>query len=319
MLENDAKAICEALGGGRWHGRYGTCFCPAHDNRRTPALVVSNATDGRLLAHCHAGCDFTADILPALRHRGLVSGGGAGKAWPRLDPEAVERRRREDEAAARKRADAAQRIWNEAQPAAGSPVESYLRGRGITAALPDALRYHHACWHGPSGRTLPAMVSAVKFAGAGAFGLPVSAIHRTYLEPDGYGGWRKARVEPSKMMLGDTRGGHVELKALGADFPLVVCEGIETGLSLLSGLLERPVSVWAALSTSGVAALHLPSAPGHLLVAPDGDEAGMKAARALGQEAQALGWKVGIVRPPESGSDWNDVLRDRQRRGVAHG
>lgn len=316
MPENDAKAICEALGG-RWYGSYGVTFCPAHDNRRTPAMTVSNATDGRLLASCHNGCDFVAEILPALRDRGLVSGGGAGKAWPRLHPETVERRRREEETAARKRAEAAQRIWYETLPAPGSPVDSYLRGRGITADLPDGLRYHPECWHGPSGRPMPAMAGAVRMEGGGVFGLPVAAIHRTFLEPDGYGGWRKARVEPAKMMLGDTRGGYVGLRAPDRASPLVVVEGIETGLSLLSGLLERPVNLWAALSTSGVAALRLPSAPGHLLVAPDGDEAGMKAARALGQEAQALGWKVGIIRPPEAGGDWNNVLRAK-REGVPH-
>jgi len=90
----------------------------------------------------------------------------------------------------------------------------------------------------------------------------------------------------------------------------VVCEGIETGLSLLSGLLDRPAAVWAALSTSGMRALHLPETPGELVVAADRDDggAGMAAAEALAERAQGLGWQVWLWPAPE-GQDWNDALR----------
>jgi hypothetical protein len=33
----DARKITEALGG-KWYGRYGLAFCPAHRNTVTPAL-----------------------------------------------------------------------------------------------------------------------------------------------------------------------------------------------------------------------------------------------------------------------------------------
>ena len=91
----------------------------------------------------------------------------------------------------------------------------------------------------------------------------------------------------------------------------MVCEGIETGLSLLSGLLDRPAAVWAALSTSGMRALHLPENPAELVVAADRDAngAGMAAAEALAERAQALGWAVWIWLPPEGQKDWNDALR----------
>lgn len=156
------------------------------------------------------------------------------------------------------------------------------------------------------------MVSAVR--GEDGFGAPeqaVSAVHRTYLEPDGKGGWRKASVQAAKLMLGQTRGGHVELASTAPCNPLVVCEGIETGLSLLSGLLDRPATVWAALSTSGMKSLRLPANPGHLLPTPDPDPAGMTAARGLAVNARALGWRVGIISPSRDGVDWNDVLLAR--------
>ncbi|WP_283177939.1 hypothetical protein [Gemmobacter sp. 24YEA27] len=68
----DAERITRALSG-RWHGRYGTAMCPAHQNTRSPALSLSCGKDGRLLARCHAGCSFTS-ILDALRGLGLIEG-----------------------------------------------------------------------------------------------------------------------------------------------------------------------------------------------------------------------------------------------------
>jgi phage/plasmid primase-like uncharacterized protein len=90
-----------------------------------------------------------------------------------------------------------------------------------------------------------------------------------------------------------------------------VCEGIETGLSLLCGLLDAPATVWAALSTSGMRALRLPENPAELIVAADRDDngAGMAAAESLAERAQALGWQVWIWLPPEGQGDWNDALR----------
>lgn len=92
----------------------------------------------------------------------------------------------------------------------------------------------------------------------------------------------------------------------------MVCEGIETGLSVASGLLRAPVTVWAALSTSGMRGLRLPATPGRITIATDGDDAGRDAGRDLADRAHGLGWKVRILPAPE-GQDWNDVLM----RGVA--
>ena len=105
-----------------------------------------------------------------------------------------------------------------------------------------------------------------------------------------------------------TRGGAVRL-AEGQE-RLVVAEGLETALSLASGLVRGSVSVWAALSASGLSALHLPSRPGRLLIAADGDAIGQNAAEALAHRATADGWDVAIATAPE-GQDWNDVLRAR--------
>ena len=102
-----------------------------------------------------------------------------------------------------------------------------------------------------------------------SLGRDLVAVHRTYLRPDGRG---KAEVDPPKAMLGAVNGGAVRL-AQGPG-PLIVAEGIETALSLASGLLHGPATIWAALSTSGIRGLRLPAQLGALVIASDGDEPG---------------------------------------------
>jgi hypothetical protein len=130
-------------------------------------------------------------------------------------------------------------------------------------------------------------------------------IHRTFFDKTG------GRIRGNaKMMQGPCAGGAVALSE--GSGPLVACEGIETGLSLLCGLLEGPAVVLAALSTSGLRALHLPPDPGPyagaLIVAADGDAPGRGAATALAERAYCLGWQVSLLNAPD-GQDWNDVLQ----------
>ncbi len=286
----DAQSITRALRG-KWHRSYGLAFCPAHGNTRTPALSLSNGRDGRLLAHCHAGCAFT-DVLDALKGLGLVEGGGTYNP-PSADELAA--LRKAEAAESERKSRHAEACWLEALPIQGTVAEAYLRGRGITCDLPDTLRFHPECWHGPTAKRYPAMIARVD-------GVDVFAIHRTYL--NGIGG--KADIPSNKMMLGPCAGGAVRL--LVSNGPLVVCEGIETGLSLLSGLLDGPHSVLAALSTSGINGLSLPPRPGKLVIAADGDPPGREAANALARSAHALGWQVSLMTAPE-GQDWNDILQ----------
>lgn len=290
----DARELTLTLGG-RWYGRYGAAPCPVCQPERRKAqnaLTLADGTGGRLLAHCkEGGCAFL-DILAA-------AGVRAGDYTP-PDPATLAQREAERRAEAVKRAEQAKRLWLEAQPIAGTVAEAYLRdARGITCPLPRTLRFHPDCWHGPTARRYPAMVSAVQGSG-----LP--AVHRTYLRADGSG---KADIEGDKLMLGNVQGGAVRL----ADGPsrLVVAEGIESGLSLLCGLLDAPATLWAALSTSGLRGLHLPPQPGRLTIACDGDTAGREAAHALAERAHALGWQVGIL-DPGTGADFNDILQERR-------
>ncbi len=287
QTRTDARQLTHALGG-KWFGRYGLAFCPAHHNTDTPALSLSMGREGQLLAKCHAGCSFT-DIISALDDRGMLGG----------DTLIREDHMADQAAADRKRTLQAKQLARETLPMPGTIAETYLRGRGITCPLPDALRFHPNCWH-PSGRRFPAMVARV-------MGSDDYAVHRTYLKSDGIG---KAEVEPAKAMLGNCAGGAVRL--VEGNGPLVVAEGIETALSLGSGLLHEPRTIWAALSTSGMRALRLPAAPDRLTIAVDGDRPGREAAHILAERAHKLGWTVSLLQAPE-GKDWNDILRETKQ------
>lgn len=289
-----AQALTRTLGG-RWHGRYGVAPCPAcqpERRRDQRGLSLSDGSDGRLLLRCHKSRCAFPDLLTAL---GLAPG-----AVSAPDPEMARRREAEARVDAEKRAAQAERCWHEAQPIAGTLAERYLRGRAITAALPETLRFHPECWHGPTARRLPAIVARVD--GAERF-----AVHRTYLSPEG----GKAAVEPNKMALGGTAGGAVRLRA--GTGGLAVGEGLETVLSLASGLWCSSGAIWACLGTSGLSGVTLlPFDPscgsGDLLIALDGDDAGRAAAHTLASRASAEGWRVRMLPAPE-GCDWNDVLR----------
>jgi hypothetical protein len=284
----DARTLTRALGGRWWRG-YGTAPCPVcqHERRKQQnALTLRDGSTG-LLAHCKKSeCDFRA-ILGAA--------GVAPGTYRAPDPAILAQREAEDRADREKRARQAATVWREAQPIAGTVAAYYLRDRAITCDLPDTLRFHPNCWHGPTAKRYPALVALVE--GGDAF-----AAHRTYLLPDGSG---KARIDRPKAMLGPTAGGAVRLTE--GPGGLVVAEGIETALSLACGLLRAPATIWAALSTSGMQSLRLPPSPGKLTIAPDGDPAGKAAAHSLAERATALGWQVSLLPAPD-GRDWNDIL-----------
>jgi hypothetical protein len=51
-----AESIARHLGGASKSGDNWSCRCPAHDDKRA-SLSITEKQDGKLLVHCHAGCD----------------------------------------------------------------------------------------------------------------------------------------------------------------------------------------------------------------------------------------------------------------------
>ena len=101
----NAAELIKALG-----GSHGKARCPAHDDH-TPSLSIRDGDDGRLLTHCHAGCEPAA-VWDALKRLGLVGDRcSTSKAAPsRREPD------RTAEALA---------IWNASIPPVGTPVEGF--------------------------------------------------------------------------------------------------------------------------------------------------------------------------------------------------
>jgi putative DNA primase/helicase len=182
----------------------------------------------------------------------------------------------------------------------GTPVVTYLASRGLRLPPPPTLRFHVGLKH-PAGGVWPAMIALVT---RGADDTPL-AIHRTFLARDGA---QKAPVDPQKMMLGPCRGGAVRLGRPGD--VLMVGEGIET---CLAASQATGITAWAALSTSGLRTLDLPSEHREVIVLADGDEAGEAAARDCARRWKREGHQVCIARPPQ-GMDFNDLLMDRAPR-----
>jgi phage/plasmid primase-like uncharacterized protein len=186
-------------------------------------------------------------------------------------------------------------IWHDAVPTSPrSPATTYLTSRGIKNTRPDSIRCNPSLRH-KSGEHYPALVASVQNVDGEIIG-----IHRTFLAKDGK---NKAASKPDKMMLGSTSGGAVRLAP--AETKVAICEGIETGLSVMEAIPDLPV--WAALSTSGMSAIQLPASVTEVIILADGDEPGETAALRLAKRLSAEGRKVQIARPPK-GQDFNDLL-----------
>lgn len=290
-----AETIAKALGG-RKAGAAWMARCPAHDDR-APSLSIANARDGKVLVRCHAGCD-QQDVIAALRARGV---------WDADERRPIRFSRKPDrmpppetDTDSMRRMEAALALWRALHPAEGTPVETYLRSRGLTIPIPPSIRFHNGLKH-PSGGIWPAMVALVTH---GADGSPIG-IHRTFLAADGSA---KAPVQPPKMMLGPCRGGAVRLA--NPQDVLMAGEGIETCLAAMQAS-GRPA--WSALSTSGLRTLNLPRDVSNIIVLADGDDPGEAAAQNCAWRWKQEGRRVRIARPPQ-GMDFNDLLLRRAPR-----
>jgi putative DNA primase/helicase len=279
----NAQSITKALRG-HWHGSYGMCRCPVHDDR-DPSMSIKDGDDA-VLVKCFSGCD-NGDIIDALRSMGLVGDAEPRDSYrPRYEPKPIE--------IDPEKAKTVIRIWRECELIQGTVAETYLRNRGIGLEIPVSLRFHPELRHAPSGQWFPALVAM--FQGADR---SHNAVHRIFLKHDGSG---KADVEQQKMTLGCMRGGAVRLgRALET---MGIAEGIETALSAME---VSKVTVWAACG-SRLADIQLPAEVKRVVIFADNGAPGVEAAEKAKAALLEQGRRVAIAYPPV-GKDWNDAIR----------
>lgn len=213
------------------------------------------------------------------------------------------------------------RLWMAARKdIIGSPVDVYLRGRGIRLDHlrhePSALRYHPAVWCAEVQRELPCMVSAIMRYGQPR---PLVAVHRTYLDIRGDGSVVKAALADAKKSWGSFAGGGIPLSrgksgkvlALAPASDIVaLSEGIEDGLTV--ALANPDLRVICAVSLGNMANLRLPPQIHEILIAGQNDPAGSAAAKVLANVVDKFtreGRRVRLARPPEGVKDFNDLVK----------
>lgn len=305
-------------------------LCPFH-NESTPSFTVN---DRKGFFHCF-GCSAHGDAIEFVRQRqgldfkaavellesenGLAHLQRAEPAPPRPKVE-----QRED----RSKAARIHRIWTQARPIeSGSPVDRYLRGRGLlppgdwlagagrdNAGWPGSLRFEPKCWHGYENAALPAMIAAMRAADG-----TLKAVHRTYLKVTGVGVTKAGTAHGDKLVLGDPLGTWILLGPI-AD-AMVGTEGIETGFAAMM-LFKR--SGLAFGSRAVMASADVPFECSDFLYGADRNKAhpdpkrsrvGEAAARA-GMARNKVGRTVQIKIPNLPGDglgDFNDMLQLMQR------
>ena len=281
-----AQALNGKKSGAEWMVR-----CPAHSDQH-PSLSIRDGDHGKLLVNCHAGCDGNA-VMAALRSKGLLAAKTSFKPAKKAS-----------DAKAAVSPEYIAMLWGQSIGAEDTPTETYLHSRGFQGIISADIRHHLSLKHTPSKGSYPAMLAAVRDCKGNLIGL-----HRTYLAMDGS---CKAPVEPNKMMLGPCLTGAVHLHQCGEK--IVISEGIETGMSVQ---MEASLPCWAALSANGIKALILPPLPlaAEVIIAADNDArgTGYKAALLAAQRFMRDGRVVRIAMPPNAGSDFNDLLINKNQ------
>jgi len=199
-------------------------------------------------------------------------------------------------------------IWCETIPDPGRIAE-YLYFRGLGGEIPKGLKFHPSLYysHGREKGFFPAMVAQF-VRGREAVGL-----HRTWLDKNGSG---KAPVSKPKKTIkcaDSMSGGAIQIFKHDPGKPLVLCEGIETGLAVH----EHSVwPVWACGNAILLEKVIVPEEVKEVYIAVDKDRTrtGEIKSANLAKRLKSEGKKVSLSIPPgeipegKSSLDWLDVL-----------
>ncbi len=308
-LARNAEAVCRHyLSAGRREGAYWLVGDARNTPGRSMFVRLTQTAKGLAGKWTDAATGEHGDLLDIIREsRGLTDFKDVvdeALAFLSLPP------RRTNGASARPDApagsfEAARRLFAMSQPIERTPVEAYLRQRGITALHgTDSLRFHPRCYYRPDEHspteTWPAMIAAVTDLSG-----HLTGVHRTWLDPDGFNEATlgKAPIDTPRRAMGDLLGHALRFGIAGE--VLAAGEGIETMLSLRCVLPTMPMV--AALSAVHLSAILFPDMLRRLYVARDNDPAGDAAVATLLDRAQSAGIEA-LVLSPRLG-DFNEDLR----------
>ncbi len=293
-----AEDVCRRyLPNGRRLGRY--WICGDLDGARGRSLFVRLSGSGKSGGWTDAATGQHGDLLDLIRYRTnaptLRAALDEARAFLALPPVATPASDEPYDAT-----EAARRLWRRCRAVAGSHAERYLQARGLSRCRFAALRFHPELRYreGSTVRRFPALVAAVT-ASDGA----ITGVQRTWLDPRRPA---KAGVATPRKALGRIHGLAVRFGAPSGLAPLVVGEGIETVLSLITAVPE--IRAAAALSAGSLGAFAPPPGVARLVIARDNDEDGALAAERLARRCARAGVAATIVVPV--GNDFNDDLVD---------
>lgn len=315
-LGRQAEAVCRHyLSNGRRQGNY----WQVGDVRNTPGRSMFVRLTGPESGKGAAGkwqdpAEGThGDLLDVIRENlGLVDFADVAEEARHflslLHPDPIPDRPRSKPAPARSgSAEAARRLVGMARPIAGTIVETYLHGRGITDLHGTGnLRFHPNCYYRPEGhgptQAWPAMIAAVTDLKS-----RITGAHRTWLARDGSG---KAPVETQRKAMGDLLEHAVRFGVV--EDVMAAGEGIETMLSLRQVL--PPMPMVSALSAGHLSAILFPANLRRLYIARDNDPAGDRARDCLIDRANEAGIEAITISPMLG--DFNEDLYHRGRAAL---
>ena len=305
-LGREAEAVCRHyLDAGRRQGNY----WQVGDVRNTPGrsmfVRLKETAKGPAGKWTDAATGEHGDLLDLIRENcGLIDFADVlqeARSFLNLPrPEPASAMKRPGTPAPSGSAEAARRLFAMSRPIRGTPVEAYIRTRGISALHGTGhLRFHPHCYyrpddHGPT-EAWPAMIAAVSDLSG-----RITGVHRTWLAPDGAD---KAPIDTPRKAMGDLLGHAVRFGVPGE--VMAAGEGIESVLSVREVLPGMAMA--AALSAAHLAAILFPDTLRRFYIVRDHDAAGDGARDRLIERAEAAGIDVMVLSPTLG--DFNEDLR----------
>lgn len=306
----ELEEICSFLNAKRSGNCY-TARCPAHEDR-DPSLSISTNSEGKLLLHCHAGCEFD-EILLAL---GMDPSVKRKHYHSNIQPVDYEKN-------IQKMTD----LWAGTVHVLDCPdAVAYLDNRHVLREAAEAdsekFRAHPSIPYWDTSGDKPELMGeyAALCAIVEAPNGDIASIHRTYLLPSGQKvPFGNARKMMSSAYHKATKNSRIQL--FPATDVLAVAEGIESALAF-KNLMKRKnidVPVWSCISAQGLQNFQCPRTVETVFIVGDNDKSrtGQDAAYRLKDQLFEI-TDVHVCIPSNEGEDMADVLAElenaRQRQ-----